>query len=222
MKNLLTLIVLAGLLTAGWLYRDKLSGIFTTAGTTAEETLETLDLPAPNLPEFLSRSSATPHPAREAQARATAIYPGLAKPDSQLNKKFVAFYREAQQNDPRLLTRPDWPIELAERAMVSLGGAPMPRDARAPNASGMAAAAPAARPTAKKVVIYTTSRCVYCTKAKQYMAKKGVRYREVNIDSSITGKEEYRKLGGNGVPLIMVGDQKLEGFSETSLDRALM
>jgi glutaredoxin len=215
MKNFLTLIVLAGLLIAGWNYRDNLTGLFTTAGTNTGETPET---PSLNLPDLLPKSpSATPHPASESQAQAKAIYPGLAKPDSPLNKKFVALYREAQANDPALLTRPDWPIELADRAIVSLGGTPMSRNANTSNA----AAATSVRPSAKKVVIYTTTNCPYCANAKQYLDKKGVRFREVNIATSIAGMDEYRKLGGRGTPLIMVGNEKVENFSESTLDQLL-
>ncbi len=204
MKNVVPLLLAVGALVAGWMNRDDLGGWWAKFGGRQEAVSSTRNLPPPG----------TPHPAREAQARAKALYPGLAIANSPLNKKFVALYKDSLFTDPALLSRPDWPLALADRAAVLVGGAPMPRGT--PGAS-----VPQAR-TGKQVVIYTTAHCPYCKQAKQYLAQKGVSYREVDVETSISGKEEYRKLGGNGVPLIMVGDQKVEGFSATALDRLLL
>lgn len=73
----------------------------------------------------------------------------------------------------------------------------------------------------KKVVMYTTSHCPACKAAKQYFAQKGVSYDEIDVETSRSGYEEFRKLGGQGVPLIMVGDKRLEGFNPTALDAML-
>ncbi len=191
----LGLLFVVGLLIVGWMNRDKLRGVPAAVGTA------------------LHLSPATPDPAREAQRQAAAVYPGITRPDSALNKKFVALYQDAQVNDPALLSRPDWPFVLAERAVVSLGGAPLPRSV--PNAL-------AARTNpAKSVVIYTSSHCGYCTKAKQYFAQKGISYREVSIETS-QGRLEFRSRGGTGTPLIVVGGAKVvNGFDVAELDRAL-
>lgn len=74
---------------------------------------------------------------------------------------------------------------------------------------------------AKIVVIYTTSHCGYCVKAKQYLSQKGVGYQEMNVESSQSAQDEFRKLGGNGVPLIVIGDKRIHGFSPGEIDAAL-
>jgi glutaredoxin len=73
----------------------------------------------------------------------------------------------------------------------------------------------------KKVVIYTTSRCGYCKKAKAWFSSKGVAYTEYDVESSNKGRRDYKKLGGRGVPIILVGEQRLNGFSEGRLGAAL-
>lgn len=78
------------------------------------------------------RGAATPHPAQEAQAEAARLYPGLRIPGSPLNKKFVALYNEAKATNPALLATPDWPLTLADQAIVSVGGSPLPRSTPAP------------------------------------------------------------------------------------------
>ena len=85
-----------------------------------------------------------------------------------------------------------------------------------------AAAANAAKANTRgEVVMYTTKTCPACTAAKAYLAKRHVQYREVDVQSDAKGMEEFRKLGGNGVPLILVNGEKMEGFNEKRLEAAL-
>lgn len=74
----------------------------------------------------------------------------------------------------------------------------------------------------KQVVIYSTSWCSVCQQAKQYMKSKGINYREVDVEKSREGADEYRRQGGDGaVPLIVVGDKKMRGFNASELDSML-
>jgi len=73
----------------------------------------------------------------------------------------------------------------------------------------------------KKVVIYTTRRCGYCKKAKAWFSRKGIAYKEYDVENSNKGRRDYKKLGGRGVPIILVGEQRLNGFSEGRLGAAL-
>ncbi|TPH14614.1 glutaredoxin domain-containing protein [Litorilituus lipolyticus] len=70
----------------------------------------------------------------------------------------------------------------------------------------------------KKVVIYTTSWCGYCKKAKKYFSDKRIRYTEKNIEKSKIAKMEFKKLGGKGVPIILVGKKKMSGFSQAGFE----
>lgn len=73
----------------------------------------------------------------------------------------------------------------------------------------------------KKVVIYTTRRCGYCKKAKAWFSRKGIAYTEYDVENSNKGQRDYKELGGHGVPIILVGEQRLNGFSEDQLGAAL-
>ena len=75
--------------------------------------------------------------------------------------------------------------------------------------------------TVKRVVMYSTSHCPACVSAKQYFAQKGVSYQEIDVEKSADGRAAFEKLGGRGVPLIMVGEKRLEGFSSQALDALL-
>ncbi|HHJ16051.1 MAG TPA: glutaredoxin family protein [Gammaproteobacteria bacterium] len=68
-----------------------------------------------------------------------------------------------------------------------------------------------------KVIVYTTQRCGYCKKAKKFLKRNNIRYTEYDVETSAKGKRDYKKLKGTGVPIILVGNQRMNGFSEGRL-----
>ena len=82
---------------------------------------------------------------------------------------------------------------------------------------------PAIAQTAAKaeVKMYATSWCPYCAKARAYFARRGIAYVEVDIERSREGRAEYERLGARGVPVILVGAQRMNGFSEARLSQLL-
>jgi glutaredoxin len=88
-------------------------------------------------------------------------------------------------------------------------------------ATGSKQSGAAAGTGSKKVVMYTTSSCPACKSAKQYFARKGVHYEEYDVNASPAARQEFQRLGGTGVPLILVGDEKVLGFSEQRLNQLL-
>lgn len=64
-----------------------------------------------------------------------------------------------------------------------------------------------------EVVLYSTAWCGYCKKAKRYFADQGIAYTEYDIERDGAAHAEFKRLGGRGVPLILVGNKKMSGFS---------
>jgi len=64
----------------------------------------------------------------------------------------------------------------------------------------------------KKVIIYTTTWCGVCKKAKSYFKTHGIPYQEYDVESSEKGRRDYKKLKGRGVPIILVGNRRMNGF----------
>ncbi len=64
-----------------------------------------------------------------------------------------------------------------------------------------------------KVVMYSTSWCGYCKKARQYFKSKGIAFNEYDIEKNKKAKRKYDRLGGQGVPLILVGKKSMRGFT---------
>jgi glutaredoxin 3 len=66
------------------------------------------------------------------------------------------------------------------------------------------------------VEIYTTTICPYCVRAKALFQKKGVAYREINIetDEALRDAMMARSGGRRTVPQIFVGDRHIGGCDD--------
>ncbi len=96
-----------------------------------------------------------------------------------------------------------------------------------PRAQPSAANTPAPKPPApvaaqtRKVVMYATSWCGYCSKARQFFKANGVAFTEYDVEANPQAMAEFRSRGGRGYPLIFVGDQRMDGYSEARLAQLL-
>jgi len=92
--------------------------------------------------------------------------------------------------------------------------------AQAPESPGTARTSPgdpgAVKPSAEPV-LYTAAWCTYCAQARAYLARAGIRYRELDVDSP-EGKTAFAAAGGGGVPLLVVEDDQLRGYTELAYD----
>ncbi|WP_305822654.1 glutaredoxin family protein [Massilia brevitalea] len=72
-----------------------------------------------------------------------------------------------------------------------------------------------------KVVMYGTSTCPYCAKAREYLDQRGIAYADYDVQKSPAAKEAFSKLDGKGVPLILIGNRRIDGFNAPVYDDAL-
>jgi len=68
------------------------------------------------------------------------------------------------------------------------------------------------------VEMYVTDWCGYCRKAERYMNSKGISYVAYDIEKDSAAKQRHKELGGRGVPLIIIGSNKMSGFSAETLE----
>jgi glutaredoxin-like YruB-family protein len=84
------------------------------------------------------------------------------------------------------------------------------------------AAAPAKSPEKQRfsgtVEIYVTEWCGYCKQAQRYMNSKGIPFVAYDIEKDHAAKQRHKELGGRGVPLIIIGSNKMSGFSPDTLE----
>jgi glutaredoxin 3 len=74
----------------------------------------------------------------------------------------------------------------------------------------------------KKVEIYSTPVCKYCSAAKDFFKKNNVEYTEYNVAADQDRKKEMvEKSGQLGVPVIDVGGDIVVGYDEKVLRELL-
>jgi glutaredoxin-like YruB-family protein len=103
--------------------------------------------------------------------------------------------------------------------------APVPPHQPSPaktGSTGVAVPVAQAAPTRKErftgtVEIYVTDWCGYCKQAQDYLKSRGIPYVAYNIEKDSAAKRRHKELGGRGVPLIIIGSNKMSGFSPEAL-----
>ncbi len=71
----------------------------------------------------------------------------------------------------------------------------------------------------REVILYSAVWCSVCRKAKAYFARRGVAFTEHDIETSAQGRRDYLRLGARGVPVILVGDRRMDGFSAARFEK---
>lgn len=85
-----------------------------------------------------------------------------------------------------------------------------------PPAPGVQAARPLPR-----VVIYTATWCGYCRAAKATLAQRHVPYTEFDVETSRQGQRDYEQMGSPGVPITLIGDRAVYGYTLGQFNAAL-
>ena len=80
-----------------------------------------------------------------------------------------------------------------------------------------------AKLTAKKdsIILYSTSWCPYCKKARAYLKKNAIKFKEYDIEKNTVAKRNYELAGGRGVPFMIKGKSSVAGFSEEKYNKFL-
>src|SRR5690554_53931 len=69
----------------------------------------------------------------------------------------------------------------------------------------------------KTVIMYATSWCPYCQKAREYFAANNIHYTEYDIEKDEQALQRYKSLGGRGIPFILIDELRISGFDEKRL-----
>jgi mycoredoxin len=68
-----------------------------------------------------------------------------------------------------------------------------------------------------KVILYATAWCGYCKKVRELLEENGIPYHEYDIEKSSVGREQYKRLGGKGVPVLLIGDVVVKGYNPSKI-----
>ncbi len=70
----------------------------------------------------------------------------------------------------------------------------------------------------EKVVMYSTTWCGYCKRARNYFISKNIPFVEYDIEKDRVAKRRYDQIGGSGVPVILYKGGRINGFSVASFN----
>ncbi|VVB57998.1 putative Thioredoxin [Candidatus Anstonella stagnisolia] len=75
----------------------------------------------------------------------------------------------------------------------------------------------------KKITVYSTPTCPFCTMAKQYLKGKGVQFSDIDVAKDKNAAlEMVKKSGQMGVPVLDIGGKIIVGFDRAKIDSALI
>ena len=73
-----------------------------------------------------------------------------------------------------------------------------------------------------KVLVFSTSTCSWCRRAKRYLKERGISFKDINVERDAdAAREIVRKTGQTGVPVIKIGSRWIVGFDKEQIDREL-
>ena len=75
---------------------------------------------------------------------------------------------------------------------------------------------------AKKVKVYSTQTCPYCTMLKDFLKEKKVEFEDIDVGADQeAAKEMVEKSGQMGVPVADIGGKIIVGFDRTAIEKEL-
>ncbi len=79
-----------------------------------------------------------------------------------------------------------------------------------------------AQKTQKRVIVYSTPTCSWCTRLKNYLNQNNIRYNDVDVSKNAIAAEEMKKKSGQqGVPQTDINGQIVVGFDKQKIDKLL-
>jgi len=73
-----------------------------------------------------------------------------------------------------------------------------------------------------RVVLFSTSTCSWCRRAKRYFKEHGVPFKEINVErDQQAARDIARKTGQSGVPVIKIGSRWIVGFDKERIHKEL-
>ena len=75
---------------------------------------------------------------------------------------------------------------------------------------------------ADKIIIYGTSHCPWCHKARDFLTTNKVKFSDINVEEDEKAKKEMIKKSGQlGVPVIDINGKIIVGFDEKTIRKLL-
>lgn len=64
------------------------------------------------------------------------------------------------------------------------------------------------------VVMYSAVWCGVCKRASQFFKANNIPFSEYDVETSAKGRNDFARLKGRGVPVILIGKKRMNGFDK--------
>lgn len=73
-----------------------------------------------------------------------------------------------------------------------------------------------------KIVLFSTPTCSWCRRIKEYLRKKKLRFKEIDVSKDRKAAEDMvRKTGQQGVPVVLINNRPVVGFDRQKIEALL-
>jgi glutaredoxin len=69
----------------------------------------------------------------------------------------------------------------------------------------------------EKVILYATAWCGYCDKTRELLKANNINYFEYDIEKSEEGYRQHQRLGGGGIPVLLIDGQVVRGYTPSTI-----
>jgi glutaredoxin len=135
-------------------------------------------------------------------AAVIAAMPALAELYSWIDANGVHHY----SNDPPPAGEPVTELTVIKEGRIEYEAPPAAADTSGKKSSKAA--------VQKNVVIYTDPRSQSCADALEFFNQNNVPVTQYDISASEENRKRFKSVNGEGVPLIFIGDERINGWSE--------
>ncbi len=72
-----------------------------------------------------------------------------------------------------------------------------------------------------RVTLYSSRQCAHCKQLKQVLLQNNIKFMEFDVQSNRRAAKDFQRLGARGVPVLLVGESRLDGFQPQKLNKLL-
>ena len=72
-----------------------------------------------------------------------------------------------------------------------------------------------------RITLYRTSACSHCRQLKQWLQQRQIRFAEMDVQRNVRAFKDFQRHGGRGLPLLVAGGEKIQGFDPKTLPTRL-
>lgn len=73
----------------------------------------------------------------------------------------------------------------------------------------------------KRVVLFTTPSCKWCTVAKKYFKQNDIKFKTIDINKDKKAAKDCEDHGCRGVPVVLIGSRWICGFDQNKIEKVL-